>query len=414
VRSLRQDRRLSGLLQVAPDPAALALVVAAFLAVGCGGEGDVVSGPGAEPEPAPVAREPALVAREPALDDLAALGYADWDPGADASSGVVRIDPERARPGLTLFADEVDRAFALELDGTLAHAWTIPGRSQVEHVVPLGDGRIAAVSVDEGVTVVDRGSRVLWSADLNAHHDACVTADGALLVPEWVERDYRGRRVRFDRLVRVTADGARVVWDAFERLDELRALHPPLALDEPAGAEDASDAVYDYYHLNTVARVGAGAAATGLDVDPEDLVVCFRNANLIAVLDAETYDVRWSRRPGTLDMPHTPSFTDAGTLLVFDNGRHRGWSRVVEVAPATGETLWSFRATPREAFFSDVRGCAQRLANGNTLVTESERGRVFELDAAGEVVWEFLNPERRGDARKRIYRAMRYARDAVL
>ena len=61
----------------------------------------------------------------------------------------------------------------------------------------------------------------------------------------------------------------------------------------------------------------------------------------------------------------------------------------------------------------DKRGAAQRLPNGNTLITESERGRVFEVTPQKEIVWEFWNPEIVKGARKRIYRLTRLAPAAV-
>ena len=35
---------------------------------------------------------------------------------------------------------------------------------------------------------------------------------------------------------------------------------------------------------------------------------------------------------------------------------------------------------------------AQRLPNGNTLITQGSDGRVFEVTADHEIVWEFINP----------------------
>jgi hypothetical protein len=43
-----------------------------------------------------------------------------------------------------------------------------------------------------------------------------------------------------------------------------------------------------------------------------------------------------------------------------------------------------------------VRSAQERLPNGNTLVTESDGGRLFELTPGGEIVWEYINPERGG------------------
>jgi hypothetical protein len=42
-------------------------------------------------------------------------------------------------------------------------------------------------------------------------------------------------------------------------------------------------------------------------------------------------------------------------------------------------------------------GAARRLQNGNTLITESDNGRAFEVTEDGSIVWEFVNPERAGD-----------------
>lgn len=35
---------------------------------------------------------------------------------------------------------------------------------------------------------------------------------------------------------------------------------------------------------------------------------------------------------------------------------------------------------------------AQRLPNGNTLITEGGTGRVFEITKAGQIVWEYVSP----------------------
>jgi hypothetical protein len=85
-----------------------------------------------------------------------------------------------------------------------------------------------------------------------------------------------------------------------------------------------------------------------------------------------------------------------GGLLIFDNyglGEH---SRVLELALGDGSERWSFAGTPELPFYSESCGTAQRLPNGNTLITESDGGRAFEVTAGGEMVWEFYNPNRAG------------------
>ena len=46
---------------------------------------------------------------------------------------------------------------------------------------------------------------------------------------------------------------------------------------------------------------------------------------------------------------------------------------------------------------SVLRSVQSRLTNGNTLITESDGGRLFEVTPEGEIVWEFINPVRGGE-----------------
>ena len=115
----------------------------------------------------------------------------------------------------------------------------------------------------------------------------------------------------------------------------------------------------------------------------------------------------WSWGPGELDGPHMPTLLDDGRLLVFDNGTDRDHSRIIELDPVSLEVTWEYRADPPSSFHSKWRGSSQRLPNGNTLICESDRGRVFEVTPEGETVWEFWNPDLRGERRRGIYRFMR-------
>ena len=105
-----------------------------------------------------------------------------------------------------------------------------------------------------------------------------------------------------------------------------------------------------------------------------------------------------------------------GRILIFDNGRYRGWSRVIELNPQTMAIEWQYR---KEGFYTLSQGYVQRLENGNTLVTESERGRAFEITREGEIVWEYYHSEKQDASnsmhpesfcrRQWIYRMIRYS-----
>ena len=55
---------------------------------------------------------------------------------------------------------------------------------------------------------------------------------------------------------------------------------------------------------------------------------------------------------------------------------------------------------------------AQRLPNGNTLICEGDFGRLFEVTAESELVWEYVNPyfnEGPNGLNNRVFRAYRYS-----
>src|SRR5690606_19055141 len=96
---------------------------------------------------------------------------------------------------------------------------------------------------------------------------------------------------------------------------------------------------------------------------------------------------------------HDPSVLPSGNLLVFDNLGHRGRSRAVEVDPVDGRVVWQWPAVPDPDVQSRLLGAATRLPNGDTVVVDSDSGRAVEVTPEGEVVWDYVTPDRVDDGR---------------
>ncbi len=93
---------------------------------------------------------------------------------------------------------------------------------------------------------------------------------------------------------------------------------------------------------------------------------------------------------------------------MFSNGlpKTRPYSSVEEITPrlvdgeyvrnddgtfaADRERVYPTRTSAR--FFSAIISGAERMPNGNTLITDGPHGRIIEVDDEGSVVWEFENP----------------------
>jgi hypothetical protein len=146
--------------------------------------------------------------------------------------------------------------------------------------------------------------------------------------------------------------------------------------------------------MNTIAVIPDDLPAeTGSPLKSGRLLVCLRNVNQIAIMEEDSYRLLWAWGEGELEWPHHPTILENGHILIFDNGVQRGYSRVIELDPIDETIVWQYTADPPEAFYSNTRGAAQRLPNGNTLITESDRGRVFEVTREGEIVWMWQNPD---------------------
>jgi len=161
-----------------------------------------------------------------------------------------------------------------------------------------------------------------------------------------------------------------------------------------------------FFHTNTITFLDhaiPGICKNG------DLLIALRDLNMIAIIDPETEKLLWHWGKGVLDRPHHPTLLPNGNILIFDNGMKRKYSRIIEINPHTFEIIWEYHSAPLHKFFSATRGASQRLPNGNTLITESDRGRVFEVTRSGNIVWEFYNPavDEKTNKRRSIYRMIR-------
>lgn len=128
-----------------------------------------------------------------------------------------------------------------------------------------------------------------------------------------------------------------------------------------------------------------------------------------------------------LFVQHDAQWTTTGSITIFNNGdrRQRAYSTVVEIMPPVDSNgiyagsgpdapFWIYQANPVESFYATNISGAQRLENGNTLVTDGPAGTFFEVTLTGEIVWEYVNPifsRRRDEVANEVFRATRYAPD---
>ncbi|MBK8504127.1 MAG: aryl-sulfate sulfotransferase [Saprospiraceae bacterium] len=122
------------------------------------------------------------------------------------------------------------------------------------------------------------------------------------------------------------------------------------------------------------------------------------------------HDVRWIEKgkPGAgnltifnNDVPMGPDSMEYSSILEFTPPVNNSGNYVLEDSRPFGpqEPVWTYIASDTISFFSSFISGAHRTSNGNTFITEGAKGRSFEVNVSGEIIWEYLNPFR-GDIRE--------------
>jgi hypothetical protein len=243
-------------------------------------------------------------------------------------------------------------------------------------------------------------------------------------------------------------------WNCSDHFDEFGfSEEAKNAMYRNPGLVPAAGGMGDWMHTNAMSWLGPNKWYDNGDerFHPDNIIWDGRNTNIIAITARKTGNIAWKVGPDYYATPQLRKLRQIigqhhahmiprglpgeGNILVFDNGGWAGYgapnpgsprgtnnalrdfSRVLEFDPTTLEVVW--RYSPVEAgflvpmdghrFYSGYISAAQRLPNGNTLITEGTDGRLIEVTPEHEIVWEYLSPYfGKAGNHNGVYRAYRY------
>lgn len=345
--------------------------------------------------------------------DVKALPYLQGYKEARDLPLVVEHDPEATYQGLNLYiSGHAAEAVLMDMSGQVLHRWRYPLRrlwkglrkdpevAKLEYwrrayLYPNGD--LLGIYEGHGLVKLNARSRVLWSHRGNIHHDLQVTEDGRIYV-----LDREGKIIpRINPEEGVLEDFVTVLNPAGKVIRRLSILEA-FERSPYASLLQAMRPKGDIFHTNTLEVLDGRFADRHPAFRKGNLLVSLWGIHVLGIIDPEKERVVWART-GDWRRQHQPTFLDDGRLLLFDNlGAARDRSRLIELDPLTGKTFWRYGGTPEVDLFSKTLGSAQRLPNGNTLITESENGRALEVTRDGRTVWEFHNPHRAGERKELV------------
>jgi outer membrane protein assembly factor BamB len=358
-----------------------------------------------------------------------------WSPFR--KTGLTFHRPEASVKGYTLVTCMGgDATYLLDMSGLVVHAWRYPQFRAVygrlldnDRLLLLGgDSSIPRPDIPEGtipsfdlnvrrlggnathLVELDWEGKVLWQYENHAiHHDFVRLTNGNTLVNEWVELPadvarsvpggYRERNLPpmlSDDFVEVDPDGK-----------EMRRVSLWKLLDPTRDPICSLERRLEWTHTNSL----------DANKDGEILFSCRTNSR-VGIISADGSKLLWKYGSPDINHQHHASFLSNGHVQIFDNGMHRRGmprSAVVEVDPKDSSMVWQYTADPDIQFLSAHISGADRLADGNVLVCEGATGRLFEVTARKEIVWEWISPFSRrganGNLMNWVFRAFRYSED---
>jgi len=339
-------------------------------------------------------------------------------------------NPSKIYSGYTLFGTTGTKdIWLIDMQGQFVHHWDLPNLLGLYgKLLPTGN-LLVGIRVPDGpmVDMPGSGGKLMeldWDSNVVCKyedlyinsHDWYRMENGNTMICRWrpipdnISTKVKGGKSGSER------EG--IIWD-----DCLQELTPEGKVEWEWRASEHMDLDKDilcplcsritWSYVNSLVVLPDGSILTSL-----------RYINTIAIIDKGTGEFRWRWGPGELGHQHDATMLDNGNILVFDNGLHRvssgvdfSYSRVLEINPKTGKIEWEYRDKTPMSFYASIMAGAQRLPNGNTLICESTKGRIFEVTSEKEIVWEFFNPfytTYRSEIfglTNLVYRAYRYSPD---
>lgn len=358
--------------------------------------------------------------QEMAIKQLQSLGYVSSSKPAPSKKGVTIYDKGKAYNGLNLYiSGHAPEAILMDMEGNELHKWSYDFRRIWPDFKPADihgsykywrrvhlfeNGDLLAIFEGIGLLKLDKDSNLLWNFRGNPHHDLFVDGNGKIYVltrKAKMDPRYSEEEPILEDFVTVLApDGT-----------EIKSVSILRALEDSYYAPILNKLEYvlkgpllrkgDILHTNTIELLDGKLANKSAAFRKGNVLISIRQLDTICVVDLDTQSVVWALS-GLWGKQHQPTILKNGHMLLFDNNGNKGKSRIIEFDPFSQKVFWTYTGTADILFFSALCGSSERLPNGNTLISESDTGRAFEITPDKTIVWEFYNPYRTGENNKLI------------
>lgn len=353
-----------------------------------------------------------------ALQQLRSVGYLAGSQQAPHRQNITVYDKTKAYIGLNLVVSgHAPEAILMDMEGREVHKWNCdvfrawPEFNPEKHYGKYVDtstytywrrahlmenGDLLAIFSGVGLIKLDKNSNLLWSTFNGAHHDLYVAKNGNIYVltrKAHINKKYNSQKpILEDFICVLDSEGQKL--QEISIFDVLENSHfAPVLRKLPAEG--------DILHTNTIEFIEKQYSDNPTQLKKGTVLISLCRPSLVCAVDLERRSVYWGESDLWTEQ-HQPTLLANGNILVFDNNGLKGRSTVLEFDPSSRDVQWYYRGNGDNTFYTHACGSCQRLPNGNTLITESDPGRAFEVTHDKEIVWEYVNPHRAGEENELI------------
>lgn len=333
------------------------------------------------------------------------------------------IDQTKISQGFTLFTNlnitdmpfDHGTVYLVDLYGRIVHSWKTNNKTQYAMLKPDGNLLTTQAKITDknfpqaaritSIQELSTDSNVIWEYENGSmHHDFDVLPNGNLAVLVWEKvpqeiaqaikggksgTEFNKETIFSDRVLEIDQDKNVVwSWNTVDHLDLTEDEIPPFFPRE------------QWTHANSLMYVQS---------DPffqkEAYLVSMRYLNSVFLINKETGEIIWKSPKGLLGHQHDATMLKNGNVLVFNNAfysfvsptnSYNYGSEVLEINPKTNEVVWQFSGgnnpLDKSRLTEVILSGAQRLSNGNTLITLGTSGRIMEVTPDKKIVWDMINP----------------------
>ncbi len=364
--------------------------------------------------------------QQPAMPDseeyqkLMALGYLQGYNPIPEKSNVTVFNKDLTYNGLNFYlSGHAPEAFLINMDGKVLHKWHYKIATKVwpeatkkktlshfwRRAHLYENGNILAIFSKNGLIKLDKNSRLIWkwTSPKKPHHDLQVTEDGTIFVLTSERRSVHGipddLTVYEDFITILNHEGTLVKHIS---LFDLLRKSPYAGIINYEKIKKSAQTWGELFHTNTLVVFDGTLESKSSLFKKGNIMVSILWLNTIFIIDMESEKMVWAMGSGMWTRQHQPELLKNGNMLIFNNIYKPDASRVIEFEPFTQKIVWDFKGDSKNSFYSMTCGSNQRLPNDNTLITETDNGRVIEVNKDREIVWEFVNPLRAGEKNELI------------